>query len=347
MNPSILLLFLLLLQLAFNQLIGIEYPVLETRSKSIVAEPCSLPNWKGNEILKPTKRKLARTAVLIIAPPYIGIGNIENRWRLGKRVWELYMNSHPNVDCYFVQCASPLKTGSEQVWIEGNTLNVGDPWYENHQEDRILHKTVKALEFLEDRYSHFIRTNLNTFINLKAANNYMETHHRTMYTAPLWQGSWFSIGYGIIFSADVAKHIVNEYNRLYHANEDLISSQHADDCALTALATGVWPLSDYNPFVGYSRLPCGIRQLMCKESFDTTRFSQYGILLSPISSLEEGINIVNQTNKEVVLYRIRDDLNLEDLARLYEHLLSKTYRKLPKANLVEYAIKLNESLLHD
>lgn len=326
---TLILFFILLIQLMFNQLIGNEYSEF-TEPIFYEIEACSTQNWKDNIILEPTTRKPARTAILIIAPPQIGNNTTESRWRLGKQVWESYMNSQPNVDCYFVQCTYPKKNSLEQVWIEGNTIYVGDTWYENYQRDRILYKTIKALEFLEGKYSHFIRTNLNTFINLKAVNEYMETHHQSMYTAPLWQNEWYTIGYGIIFTADVARHIVDEYILLEQGNIEFIDCNHADDCALTALATGVWPFNKPHPFVCFSKLPCGVRQLMCKESLDTTRLSQYGVLLFPIKSLEEAIGYIDRASKDVILYRMRDGLSLQELTIFYEYLLHKIYPEIQK-----------------
>ena len=78
------------------------------------------------------------------------------------------------------------------------------------------------------------------------------------------------------------------------AQEELISSQHADDGAITALATGVWPYDKNHPFRACPQLPYGLRQLMCGESLSTKRLSQYGVLLTPPISLKAAIEYCNQ-----------------------------------------------------
>ncbi|HVX00430.1 MAG TPA: hypothetical protein VHA52_08355, partial [Candidatus Babeliaceae bacterium] len=200
-------------------------------------------NWKPGayEILQPTERKPARTAVLIMIPPdgfdldLKGYANC--RWHLGKKVWEIYMNSHPNVDCYFLQNTKLKEGTSEQVWIEGNTIYVGHESYAHC--GILLSRTIAALKILLPQYTHIFRTNVNAFVNLKLLNEYAETHHQSMFTAPLWQQPfWYILGYGVLFTADVGTHIVNEYNRL--SNNRVITNA-PEDLVLTALATGICP----------------------------------------------------------------------------------------------------------
>ena len=83
-------------------------------------------------------------------------------------MWEQHMNVVPGVDCYFIQPTYTKPGALEQVWLEDNTLYIGDPWYDQTEQDRILFKTIKALEHLLPYYTHFIRTNLNTFLDLNA-----------------------------------------------------------------------------------------------------------------------------------------------------------------------------------
>lgn len=297
----------------------------------------SLNDWKENTVLIKQPNKQAHTAVLIIAPPVMGNSFVENRWKIGKKVWQQYMNSHPNVDCFFVQTTHrKLGCTEDQVWLDGDTIYVGDSWYDEHQTDRILHKTIMAMEFLLPNYTHFVRTNLNAFLNLKHLNDYMETHHDSFYTTPLWQDSWYTIGYSIMYTSDVAEHIVKEYRRLEKSQNELISPDHADDGALTSLATGVWPYDKEHPFRCCQTLPLGVRQLMSKESLTTKRLSQYGVLLTPISSLEEAIHYCNHGGNSIILYRTRDGLNLYEIVQLYQFLMKKNYPELSCIDLQEY-----------
>lgn len=297
-----------------------------------------LHDWKGNTVISATARKPARTAIIIISAPIMGNCPTEtaNRWKLGKKVWEHYMNSHPNVDCYFVECINPRSGQLEEVWIEGNTIYVVDWFDKKHDWDRILHKSIVAIELLLPHYTHFIRTNLNMFMNLKNINEYMETHHQSFFSTPMWQSAWYAIGYSIIFTADVAAHMVSEYRRLDAMGVELISPAHADDGAITSLVTGVWPYDKIHPFRCCPTLPFGIRQLMSPESFAATRLSQYGaLLISPIT-LEQALNYSEQASPSIMWYRIRDALNLKELAQFYEYAFQKNYPELPQMDLVNF-----------
>lgn len=301
-----------------------------------------LSNWNASILLQETVRHPAKTAVLIIAPPTMGNCFISNRWKIGKKVWEQYMNSHPNVDCYFLQTTYPDPSKDEQVWLEGNTIYIGDQWYQIHHSDRILHKTIVAMEWLlsHNNYTHFIRTNLNAFFNLKNVNEYMETHHQSFYTTPLWQSAWYTIGYVILHTTDVAEHMVKEYRRLEADDIELISPNHADDGALTSLATGVWPYDNPHPFTCCPTLPFGVRQLMSYDSFAPKRISQYGVLLTPPITYKKALNICERAGLNKIIYRTNGDLSLSEIAELYQYLMKTNYPELPCIDLLEYSENL-------
>ncbi|MCX6988659.1 MAG: hypothetical protein NTZ52_04060 [Chlamydiae bacterium] len=292
---------------------------------------------KRSVILQPTKRKDSRTAVLIISPPHFGNGTDYTtvRWKLGQKVWEQYMHGVPNVDCYFLRSTIPRIDSTEEVWLEGDTIYVGDPFYADYGQDRILNKTIAAIEFLLPNYTHFIRTNLNTFLNLKSVKEYCDLHGQDMYTGPMWQGEWYVLGYGILFTANVAKHITDEYRRL--EGLDIVSSSRSDDCVLTSLATGVYPLNDAeHEFVCAPSLRLGARQLMSLDSFKLVRLSQYGAFLLPPISLKSAINYCDQAPKSVMLYRIREGLDLRELGLIYQNLFNRVYPDLDSFDFMDY-----------
>jgi len=302
----------------------------------------SLRDWPTNscEILKPTNEKPSRTAVLIIAPPQlVGDGSVL-RWKLGKKVWEQYMNAVPDVDCYFIQYSNRRHQDSlEEVWLEGNTIYVADEWFDTHGNDRILHKTMAAIEFLLSDYTHFVRTNLNSFINLHHVRSYTRTHHQSMYTGPLWQGEWYVLGYGILFTEDVAMHMVSEYRRL--EGMDIVSHHRADDCVLTSLATGIYPFAPSEHwFCCCPTLPVGVRQLMCPQSLSTTRLSEHGALLLPPITLDSAKQYCEAALDSVILYRIREGLTLHELADLYTFLLNRIYPDTQTIDLKKYTFSL-------
>lgn len=289
-----------------------------------------LHDWIQNkvEILQPAKKKSSRTAILIIEPPTINPNYYtEARWALGKEIWKKYMNSVSSVDCYFIKSVRPKIAGKQEIWLEENTIFVGDPWYEERGNDRILHKTIMALEFLLPKYTHYVRTNLNTFMNLKAVKEYTKTHYQSMYTGPIWEKNWYVYGYGILFSKDVAAHMVKEYRRL--EGEECVDCYHADDCQLTSLATGINPCAtDKNTFRCCPTLPRGIRQTMCKETDTIPRISRYGIYLLPPITLDEAIQYCELAPKTAMLYRIREGMTLDELSQLYNYLVNKIYPEL-------------------
>jgi hypothetical protein len=183
-------------------------------------------------------------------------------------------------------------------------------------------------------------------VNLKALNEYAETHHQSMFTGPLWQQPfWYLLGYGLLFSADVATHIVNEYRRL--EGNYMVSHHVPEDLALTSLATGVFTFYDYlghkegDPeFTCCPALPLGVRQLMCGSSLTTIRLSMYGVQLFPAPSFEQTIDYCNRSMNTAILYRIRSGYDLDKLAELYEYLLHNIYPELPKFDLVEFTKSL-------
>ena len=117
--------------------------------------------------------------------------------------------------------------------------------------------------------------------------------------------------------------------------EDFITPYRADDGVLTSLAPGVWPYGR-NPFQCSPALPLGIRQMMCEDSLYSKRFSKYGLLLTPLTSINEGIKFCEEALPTIMLYRTRNDLSNEELAKLYEYLLNKNYPNLDRINVVEY-----------
>lgn len=137
----------------------------------------------------------------------------------------------------------------------------------------------------------------------------------------------------------MAAHIVKEYRRF--EGLEIVSPYRADDCTLTSLATGIWPFDPVeHVFRCCPTLPAGIRQLMSEESLATTRLSPYAALLLPPISLDKAIDYCNQDPNTRILYRIREGLDLDQLAQFYEYLLDKIYPSISRTNLVEYARSL-------
>ena len=93
-----------------------------------------------------------RVAVLIIS------SDEKERWILEKSIWKEYMNSHKEVDCFFLE--TDLSIPSKSVKVSDNLIKVG---CEDGIMKGIFRKTILALQHLENKYDFYIRTNLSTF----------------------------------------------------------------------------------------------------------------------------------------------------------------------------------------
>jgi hypothetical protein len=292
--------------------------------------------WEKFQVIQETPRKSAKTAVLIIHPP--GDENTEldenSRWYVGKRTWEKYMNSHPKVDCYFIKCVKPdqMPFNGKKVLQRGNYLYVSDPNYIYGLDD-ILYKTVQSMDFLASRgYTHYFRTNLNVFLDLKKLNEYLESHASSMYTT-FMNEMWYPVGYSILYSSDVATHIVSEYKRI-SGNREIKNRLHPsncpDDAGLCMLALGVWygHSSSEHPFKCCSSLTSGVSQRMCAASVNPGRYTKYGMLLIPPLSYKKIKYRIMNKNNTVMIYRLKADLNLEENKEVYNLLLKMHYPEL-------------------
>jgi hypothetical protein len=120
-----------------------------------------------------------------------------------KKLWLSYMNSNPQLECYFIQ----YRDGSQQ--IEGNTF-----WLRgNESYPGILIKTLDTLDFFlkKDKYDFIFRTNLSSVLNF----NQLLKHLETLPKEKVYNGFIgkhinipFVSGSGIIMSSDVAKLLV-------------------------------------------------------------------------------------------------------------------------------------------
>jgi len=284
-------------------------------------------------IIPKGKLEEPKIAVLIIHAPLLNESHNEHviikRWRLGIECWKKYMRLHSSVDCYFVKPASLCANNGDAIWIEDDTLYVYDPHFEKTEQDRILYKSIKALDFLSDKYTHFVRTNLNTFWNLYQLYDYVSNHTGSYYTGPDWESGSYPIGYGIIMTQDVARHIVDEYHRLQKTS--YVSHERADDGVLMSLAYGIDPWLTQDPFKKFPKFPTAQKLLMSKDSGLSKEINyDYASLLQNVRPLnyKNVLKLALKAPKTCILYRSRGDgLNLEEIQMLYDELLKKTYAR--------------------
>jgi hypothetical protein len=289
-------------------------------------------SWSSNFVIIPKEQVTEpKIAVLIIQAPSTSDESKEDfitkKWRLGIETWKKYMHVHPSIDCYFVKPANHKTDDGRTIWIEEDTINVYDHYYKKRGRDRILYKTIKALDFLSDKYTHFVRTNLNTFWNLHELYDYIANHSGSYYTGPAWENGAYPIGYGIIMTQDVAQHIIEEYHRL--EKTFYVCNKRADDAALMSLAYGVDPWIIQDPFRKFPKFPTAQKLLMSKDSGVSKEINyDYACLLQNVRPLnyKNVLKLALKAPKTCILYRSRGDgLNLEEIQMLYDELLKKTY----------------------
>ena len=124
-------------------------------------------------------------------------------------IWKNYMNSNPNIDCYFYK-GDPTIIGETQ--LDGDTLLI-------KIEDvlsNVYEKTLRAFKyFLPElhKYSFVFRTNLSSYINFDRYLQFCDTLPKTSCCAAV-AGSHneipFPSGAGFTLSTDLVRRIIYE-----------------------------------------------------------------------------------------------------------------------------------------
>ena len=121
-----------------------------------------------------------------------------------RTIWRMYMKSHPDVDCYFVERSRWItQVGNDTIFIQGRES------YET-----IIGKTTKAIRLLlyTKPYTHVVRTNLSSVWNFPRFLEWLETQPQTQFYAGksvrYSDHLTFASGCGMTMSADVADVLV-------------------------------------------------------------------------------------------------------------------------------------------
>ena len=119
-----------------------------------------------------------------------------------RKVWSSYMNSNPEIECYFIQYRDgPQEIEGNIFWLNGQESFAG-----------IITKTLDSLEyFLRNKYDFIVRTNLSSVWNFNALLKHLETLPREkVYTGIIGnhEGIFFASGCGFIMTPDVAKLLI-------------------------------------------------------------------------------------------------------------------------------------------
>lgn len=110
-----------------------------------------------------------------------------------KEVWRTYMNSHPNIDSFFIEYHS-----APNFKKENNTIYLpGKESYEN-----ILSKTLLSLDYFinksNKKYDFVVRTNLSTVWDFENLMKYLETLPKEkLYAGPT--GPYYHVDNGVFW----------------------------------------------------------------------------------------------------------------------------------------------------
>jgi hypothetical protein len=120
-----------------------------------------------------------------------------------RKVWSSYMNSNPEIDCYFIQ----YRDGPQE--IEGNIF-----WLEGKESfSTIITKTLDSIDFFlkKDSYDFIVRTNMSSLWNFNALLKHLETLPKEkVYNGAIGNHGIipFVSGSGFIMSPDVVKLLI-------------------------------------------------------------------------------------------------------------------------------------------
>ena len=137
-----------------------------------------------------------------------------------KQVWSLYMNSNPQIECYFIEYRDgPQEINKNTFWLTGN-----------ESPEKIITKTLDSLEYFlnKDSYDFIVRTNLSSVWNFKVLLEYLENLPKDKVyngSTGYFNNFQFASGSGYILTPDVAK-------LLLETRQVVESYPHLDDVAV-------------------------------------------------------------------------------------------------------------------
>lgn len=134
-------------------------------------------------------------------------------YNLHKQVWLRYMNSNPNINCFFIEYSTSEDFSNENIIIKGNTVFIkGIESYNPGCRE----KTFDCFEYFMNNkklyeYNYIIRTNMSSLWNFKTLIKHLETlPTREVYSGVI--GSYSNInfvsGAGMIITPDIVELLV-------------------------------------------------------------------------------------------------------------------------------------------
>ena len=160
-----------------------------------------------------------KVLVLILSSP-----NVNPVYKLHKEIWGKYMNSHPDISCFFMEYTENTENAENAENAE-NTVKIqvkDNHIFINGKESVIpgcYNKTLDSLEYFINNnvveYDFIIRTNLSSLWNFRALIKHLETlpREKLYYGAIGYSDNVkFASGSGFIITPDVAKILLKNRN---------------------------------------------------------------------------------------------------------------------------------------
>lgn len=137
-----------------------------------------------------------------------------------QKLWQIYMNKHPNIKSYFIKYKSEL---SEDVTLENDNIFI------KGRESFIpgcLDKTIKAIDFCvkTQEFDFIFRTNMSSVIDLNKLNNLLKNYNRHYSgVIGIHQNIKFASGAGMLLSKQFCIILINYKDKLNYSLIDDLS----------------------------------------------------------------------------------------------------------------------------
>jgi len=161
-----------------------------------------------------------KVLVLILSSP-----DTNSIYKLHKEVWLEYMNSHKDIECYFIEYNPNENYVNDNILINNNTISINGTESMN---PGCRDKTFYCFDYFlnkknASKYDFIIRTNMSSLWNFNSLIKYLDTLPRNkVYSGVIGYCSSINIsfasGSGIIMTPDIVELIINNKHLAYNCN---------------------------------------------------------------------------------------------------------------------------------
>lgn len=151
---------------------------------------------------------------------FLILANDNEHYLQMQKLWRTYMNTHLNINSYFIKYSSDINTDivldNDTIFIKGNESLIPG----------CLDKTIKSIEYLLENYDfdYLIRTNMSIVWNLEKIYNLILTNNFVAAGHILYKrGVQFQSGTGILLNKNVCQLIIKNKNHIKYDRIDDLS----------------------------------------------------------------------------------------------------------------------------